>query len=68
MIEEKGISPSNLEAIKKRVKFLEFKDPNDVIFELLKLQSSEEEKPRRNATKTIENIPIPNHNSPVISL
>ncbi len=49
MIEEKGISLSNLEAIKKRVKFLEFKDPNDVIFELLKLQSSEEKKPRRNA-------------------
>ena len=68
MIEEKGISLSNLEAIKKRVKFLEFKDPNDVIFELLKLQSSEEEKPIRNATKTIENIPTPNHISPAIPL
>ena len=50
MIEEEGISLSRLEAIKKRVKFMEFKDPNDVIFELLKLQSSEEKKPRQNAT------------------
>ncbi len=39
-IEEKVISGSNLETIKKRIEFLEANDPNDVILELLKLQIS----------------------------
>ena len=40
MIEEKVISGSNLETIKKRIKFLETFAPNDVTLELLKLQIS----------------------------
>ncbi len=40
MIEEKVISEPNLETIKRRIKFLEANDPNDVILELLKLQVS----------------------------
>ncbi len=40
MIEEKVISGSNLETIKKRIKFLEANDPNDAILELLKQQIS----------------------------
>ena len=38
MIEEKVISESNLETIRKRIKFLEANNPNDVILELLKRQ------------------------------
>jgi len=40
MIEEKVIPESNLEVIKKRIKFLEAVDPNDVTLKLLKLQIS----------------------------
>ncbi len=40
MIEEKVISESNLETIKKRIKFFEANDPNDVILRLLKWQIS----------------------------
>ncbi len=40
MIEEKVISGSYLETIKKRIKFLEAKDPNGVILRLLKEQIS----------------------------
>ena len=36
MIEEKVISESNLETIKKRIKFFEADDPNGVILRLLK--------------------------------
>ena len=36
MIEEKVISGSNLETIKKRIKFFEADDPNGVILRLLK--------------------------------
>ena len=36
MIEEKVISESNLETIKKRIKFFEANDPNGVILRLLK--------------------------------
>jgi hypothetical protein len=40
MIEEKVISGSNLETIKKRIKFFESNDPNGVILKLLKQQIS----------------------------
>ena len=40
MIEEKVIPVSNLETIKKRIKFLEVIDPDDVTLKLLKLQIS----------------------------
>ncbi len=40
MIEEKVIPKSNLEIIKKRIKFLEAIDPDDVTLKLLKLQIS----------------------------
>ncbi len=40
MIEEKVISGSNLETIKKRIKFLEANDPDNIILELLRLQIS----------------------------
>ena len=40
MIEEKVISGSNLETIKKRIKFFEANDPNGVILRLLKQQIS----------------------------
>jgi hypothetical protein len=40
MIEEKVISVSNLETIKKRIKFLEAIDPDDVTLKLLKQQIS----------------------------
>ncbi len=40
MIEEKVIPESNLEVIKKRIKFLEAVDPDDVTLKLLKLQIS----------------------------
>ena len=36
MIEEKVISGSNLETIKKRIKFFEANDPNGVLLRLLK--------------------------------
>ncbi len=36
MIEEKVISGSNLETIKKRIKFFEANDPNSLILKLLK--------------------------------
>ncbi len=36
MIEEKVISESNLETIRKRIKFFEAGDPNGVILRLLK--------------------------------
>ena len=38
MIEEKVIPVSNLETIKKRIKFLEVIDPDDVTLKLLKQQ------------------------------
>ncbi len=38
MNEEMVISGSNLEAIKKRIKFFEANDPNGVILKLLKQQ------------------------------
>ncbi len=44
MIEEKVISGSNLETIKKRIKFFEANDPNGVILRLLKKQIYEQEK------------------------
>ncbi len=40
MIEEKVIPVSNLETIKKRIKFLELIDPDDETLKLLKLQIS----------------------------
>lgn len=40
MIEEKVISESNLEIIKKRIKFFEADDPNGVILRILKQQIS----------------------------
>ncbi len=40
MIEERIISESNLETIKKRIKFFEANDPNGVILKLLKQQVS----------------------------
>ena len=40
MIAEKVISESNLETIKKRIKFFEANDPNGVILKLLKQQIS----------------------------
>ena len=40
MIEEKVISGSNLETIKKRIKFFEANDPNGVILRLLKWKIS----------------------------
>ena len=40
MIAEKLIPVSNLETIKKRIKFLEAIDPDDVTLKLLKLQIS----------------------------
>ncbi len=40
MIEEKVISESNRETIKKRLKFFEANDPNGVILKLLKQQIS----------------------------
>ncbi len=40
MIEERIISESNLETIKKRIKFFEDNDPNGVILKLLKQQIS----------------------------
>lgn len=40
MIEEKVIPVSNLEIIKKRIKFLEAIDPDDEILKLLKQQIS----------------------------
>ncbi len=40
MIEEKVISESNLETIKKRIKFFEANDPNGVILRQLKQQIS----------------------------
>lgn len=40
MIEEEVISGSNLETIKKRIKFFEANDPNGVILRLLKWQIS----------------------------
>ena len=40
MIEEKVIPESNLETIKKRIKFLEVVDPDDVTLKLLKQQIS----------------------------
>ncbi len=40
MIEERIISESNLETIKKRIKFFEANDPNGVILKLLKQQIS----------------------------
>ncbi len=40
MIEEKVISGSNLETIKKRIEFFEANDPNGVILKLLKQQIS----------------------------
>ena len=47
MIEEKVITGSNLETIKKRLKFYEVNDPNGVILKLLKqlisINASEEE-------------------------
>ena len=39
-MEEKVISASNLETIKKRIKFFESNDPNGVILRLLKQQIS----------------------------
>ncbi len=36
MIEEKVISESNLETIKKHIKFFEANDPNSLILKLLK--------------------------------
>ncbi len=36
MIEEKAISASNFETIKKRIKFFEADDPNGVILRLLR--------------------------------
>ncbi|MEE9605889.1 MAG: hypothetical protein V3V70_10020 [Candidatus Scalindua sp.] len=41
MIEEKKISVSNTETIKKRIKYLEANDPGNVILKLLKYQISE---------------------------
>ncbi len=41
MTEEKKISVSNTETIKKRIKYLEANDPNNVILKLLKHQISE---------------------------
>ncbi len=40
MIEERIISGTNLETIKKRIKFFEANDPNGVILKLLKQQIS----------------------------
>ena len=40
MIEEKEISGSDLETIKKRIKFFEDNDPNGVILKLLRQQIS----------------------------
>ena len=40
MIEERVLSGSNLETIKKRIKFFEADDPNGVILKLLKQQIS----------------------------
>jgi hypothetical protein len=40
MIEEKIMPVSNLETIKKRIKFLEVVDPDDVTLKLLKQQIS----------------------------
>ncbi len=40
MIEEKVIPESNLETIKKRIKFLEVIDPDDATLKLLKQQIS----------------------------
>ncbi len=48
MIEEKVISGSNLETIKKRIKFFEANNPNGVILRLLKqlisINASEEDR------------------------
>jgi hypothetical protein len=41
MIEEKEISASCAATIKKRIKYLETNDPNNVILKLLKRQISE---------------------------
>ncbi len=41
MIEEKEISASCAATIKKRIKYLEANDPNNVILKLLKYQISE---------------------------
>ncbi len=41
MTEEKKISVYNIATIKKRIKYLEANDPNNVILKLLKYQISE---------------------------
>lgn len=55
MIEEKVIPESNLETIKKRIKFLEAIDPDDVALKLLKQQIS------INISSTTPGLHFPDH-------